>query len=34
MSLNIESHEIRRLAMELASLSGDNGCVTGESLRC
>ena len=33
MSLNIENDEIRRLAGELASLTGDNSCVTGEKVQ-
>ena len=32
MSLNVESDEILRLARELASLTGDNSCVTGEKV--
>ena len=33
MSLKIENEEIRRLAGELASITGDNSCVTGGKYR-
>ena len=37
-SLNIENEETQRLAGELASITGDNSCVTGgkvpQAFRC